>query len=98
MQMSIDESRKHRVACKVRYNHEERRSASGFIGWNLEFGKTVTLQLTPMFGALVRHIDGIVPALELDLVWRPSGCSRQAVPWGCLVPSSLYSHRSVGRR
>jgi hypothetical protein len=53
-----------------RYNYEDRRSASGFIGWNLEFGETVTLQLTPMFGVVVGHTDGIIPALELDLVWR----------------------------
>ena len=53
-----------------RYNYEARRSASGFIGWNLEFGETVTLQLTPMFGVVVGSTDGIIPALELDLVWR----------------------------
>ena len=53
-----------------RYNYEDRRSASGFIGWNLEFGETVTLQLTPMFGVVVGQTDGIIPALELDLVWR----------------------------
>jgi len=53
-----------------RYNYEDRRSASGFIGWNLEFGETVTLQLTPMFGVVGGNIDGIIPALELDLVWR----------------------------
>ena len=52
-----------------RYNYEDRRSGSGFIGWNLEFGETVTIQLTPMFGAVVGHTDGIIPALELDLAW-----------------------------
>ena len=53
-----------------RYNYEAQRSGSGFIGWNLEFGKTVTLQLTPMFGAVVGATDGIIPALELDFAWR----------------------------
>jgi hypothetical protein len=52
-----------------RYNYEDRRSGSGFIGWNLEFGETVTIQLTPMFGAVVGDTDGIIPALELDLAW-----------------------------
>jgi hypothetical protein len=55
---------------EARYNYEDRRSGSGFIGWKLEFGQTVTLQLTPMFGAVVGETDGIIPALELDLVWR----------------------------
>jgi hypothetical protein len=53
-----------------RYNYEARRSASGFIGWNLEFGETVTVQLTPMFGVVVGDTRGVVPALEFDLVWR----------------------------
>jgi hypothetical protein len=53
-----------------RYNYEARRSGSGFIGWNVEYGKTLRLQLTPMFGVVVGEIDGIIPALELDLVWK----------------------------
>jgi len=53
-----------------RYNYEDRRSLSGFIGRNFEFGKTVTFQLTPMVGAVIGDTDGIVPALELDLAWR----------------------------
>lgn len=53
-----------------RYNYEDRRSVSGFVGWNLQLGKTVTLQLTPMFGAVIGDTDGIIPALELDLAWR----------------------------
>jgi hypothetical protein len=52
-----------------RYNYEARRSVSGFIGWNLEFGQTVTLQLTPMFGAVAGDTDGVIPALEVDLTW-----------------------------
>ncbi len=53
-----------------RYNYEAQRSVSGFIGWNFDFGTTIALQLTPMFGAVGGSIDGIVPALELNLVWR----------------------------
>jgi hypothetical protein len=65
--MAIDRGAPH---FEGRYNYEDRRSASGFIGWNLEFGETVTLQLTPMFGVVVGQTDGIIPALALDLVWR----------------------------
>jgi len=53
-----------------RYNYEDRNSVSGFVGWNLAFGNTVTLQLTPMFGAVVGDTNGIIPAVELDLAWR----------------------------
>ena len=53
-----------------RYNYEDRRSVSTFIGWNLEFGQTVTLQLTPMLGAVAGDTDGVIPALEVDLTWK----------------------------
>ena len=39
-----------------RYNYEDRRSVSGFVGWNLQFGNTVTFALTPMFGAVAGGI------------------------------------------
>jgi hypothetical protein len=53
-----------------RYNYEGRDSVSGFVGWNITFGRTVTFQLTPMFGVVAGDTDGVVPALELDLTWR----------------------------
>ncbi|HEY1304763.1 MAG TPA: hypothetical protein VGF24_14470 [Vicinamibacterales bacterium] len=53
-----------------RYNYEGRRSVSGFAGWNVEFGKAHTLQLTPMFGFVAGDTDGIIPALEVSLAWR----------------------------
>jgi hypothetical protein len=53
-----------------RYNYEARRSGSAFIGWNCEFGSTVVLRLTPMFGAVIGDIDGVIPAVELDLSWK----------------------------
>src|SRR5262245_25571786 len=53
-----------------RYNYEDRRSVSGFIGWNTQFGKTVTLELTPMFGAVAGDTNGIIPAVALGLTWR----------------------------
>src|SRR5262245_23060563 len=37
---------------EARYNYEDRHSVSGFVGWNLHFGETVTFELTPMFGAV----------------------------------------------
>lgn len=52
-----------------RYHYEDRQSISAFAGWNLEFGKTVKLALTPMLGAVVGRTDGIIPALEMDLTW-----------------------------
>jgi hypothetical protein len=55
---------------EARYNYEDRRSASAFVGWNLAFGTNITLELTPMFGIVGGNTEGIVPALEAGLVWR----------------------------
>jgi hypothetical protein len=55
---------------EARYNYEDRRSVSAFVGWNLQFGQTVTLELTPMCGAVVGDTNGIIPGVELDLAWR----------------------------
>ena len=55
---------------ETRYNYEDRNSLSAFIGWNLEFGSTVVLQVTPMAGAVAGSTDGIVPAVLLDLAWK----------------------------
>jgi hypothetical protein len=53
-----------------RYNYEDRRSVSGFVGWNMQFGTIVTLELTPMFGTVAGDTNGIIPGVELDLAWR----------------------------
>src|SRR5512134_2556487 len=42
-----------RLHVESRYNYEDRESLSVFAGVNLEFGDTVQLALTPMFGGLV---------------------------------------------
>jgi hypothetical protein len=53
-----------------RHNYEDRGSSSGFVGWNVAFGTTATLQLTPMFGVVIGNTNGIIPALELDFAWK----------------------------
>ena len=53
-----------------RYNYEERRSLSAFVGWNARFGDTVKLELTPMIGGVAGRVDGVIPALVADFAWR----------------------------
>ena len=55
---------------ETRFNYEDINAVSGFVGWNLEFGSTVVLTVTPMFGAVVGSTDGIVPAAAADLSWK----------------------------
>lgn len=48
-----------------RYNYEDTKSASGFLGWTFEAGRSLTLEVTPMFGVVFGDTDGVVPAAEL---------------------------------
>ena len=59
-----------RLYFEGRYNYEERDTGSLFGGYQFSFGKEVTLDLTPMLGAVVGEVDGVAPALELDLNWK----------------------------
>jgi hypothetical protein len=52
-----------------RYNYEDRRTASLFVGYNLEAGHKLTLAATPMIGFAVGNTNGIVPGLEMTLTW-----------------------------
>jgi hypothetical protein len=56
---------------ETRYNYEDRESTSFFVGANFEFGDEVKLALTPMIGGLVGQTNGIIPALEADLIIGP---------------------------
>jgi len=52
-----------------RYRYEDAGSTSVFAGWNLEFGDTVKLELTPMFGGLFGRANGVIPAVEGTFTW-----------------------------
>jgi len=55
---------------EARYNYEDRRSVSGFVGWNLEAGSTLKFEVTPMIGGVGGNTDGVVPAIEATLSFR----------------------------
>jgi len=62
---------------EVRYNYEALRTASSFIGWNLEFGQSVTLGLTPLVGCMFGDAGGPIVGLEVALGWGPVSFSSQ---------------------
>jgi hypothetical protein len=53
-----------------RYNYEDRRSISGFVGWNLEAGSSLKLEVTPMIGGVAGNTNGVIPAIEATLSFR----------------------------
>lgn len=53
-----------------RYNYEDVETASVWLGWNLSYGSTVTLDLTPMAALVVGTVNGVAPGVELTLSWK----------------------------
>ena len=62
---------------EARYNYEALRTASAFMGWNFEFGETVTFAFTPIVGCMVGDAGGPIVGLELALGWGPLSLSSQ---------------------
>ena len=55
---------------EVRYNSEDIGATSVFAGWNVEFGSTVKVALTPIAGFVAGSIDGGIVGVKADLSWR----------------------------
>ena len=56
---------------EARYNYEDFNTGSLWVGYNLSAGEKVTLEFTPMLGAVVGDTDGVAPGLQrlsLELV------------------------------
>lgn len=53
-----------------RFNYEDRDTGSAWFGYNLSVGETVTLELTPMIGAVFGNTTGIAPGYRVSLGWR----------------------------
>ena len=52
---------------EARYNYEDLKTGSAFVGWTFSMGETFTAALTPMAGVAFGRTTGIVPALEAEL-------------------------------
>ena len=47
-----------------RFNYEDRDTGSAWFGYNFSVGDTVTLEFTPMIGAVFGTTDGIAPGYK----------------------------------
>lgn len=63
---------------EARWNYEDLRTASAWVGWNLETGEALHLTVTPMAGVVLGRTNGLAPGLELDLRWRWLGLYAEA--------------------
>ncbi len=53
-----------------RFNYEDRGTGSAWFGYNFSVGETVTLELTPMIGAVFGNTSGVAPGYRGSLAWR----------------------------
>src|SRR2546430_1214076 len=55
---------------EARYNYEDRKTGSAWVGYNLAFGEELTLELTPMLGGVFGDTNGIAPGYKVSLGYR----------------------------
>jgi hypothetical protein len=55
---------------EARFNYEDRNTASAWLGYNFSAGREVTLEITPMIGAVIGNTAGIAPGYKASLSWR----------------------------
>lgn len=55
---------------EARFNYEDRDTGSIWLGYNFSVGEEVTLEITPMVGAVIGSTDGIAPGYKASLRWR----------------------------
>ncbi len=54
---------------EARYNYEALESGSLWIGWNLSFGQSVQVAVTPMVGGVVGNLRGVAPGCLATISW-----------------------------
>ena len=55
---------------EARYNSEAIGAASLWLGWNVGFGKALSVALTPMIGGVFGSLDGVAPGYEVTVSYR----------------------------
>ena len=55
---------------EARYNYEDLKTGSTWIGYNFTFGKDLSFSITPLFGGVFGRTAGIAPGYHATLDWR----------------------------
>ena len=55
---------------EARYNNEALQTGSLWIGYDLSWGKKLTVDLTPIFGGVFGKLNGVAPGYELTLTYK----------------------------
>jgi len=65
--LPIFSANREKLHLEARYNYEDLKTFSGWIGYNFYGGEEFEYFITPMVGAAVGRTDGIAPGLEFTL-------------------------------
>jgi len=55
---------------EARYNSENFRTGSAWVGYNFSVGKKLLLEATPIVGGVFGRTNGIAPGCEATLTWK----------------------------
>ena len=55
---------------ETRYNYEDQRTGSAWIGYNFKAGTNLVFELTPMVGAVFGRTKGIAPGALMSLTYK----------------------------
>ena len=59
-----------RLHLEARYNYEDMRTGSTWIGYNFTAGKKLELSVTPMLGGIFGRTTGVAPGCEASLTYK----------------------------
>jgi hypothetical protein len=63
---------------EARYNYEELKTGSVWLGYNFSTGKKLKLEVTPMLGGVFGDITGIAPGYTITIRYKSIELSTQA--------------------
>jgi len=58
------------VHLEARYNYEDRKTGSVWLGYNLSFGEKLVLDVTPMVGGIFGNTSGVAPGYLFTLSYK----------------------------
>jgi len=59
-----------RLHLEARYNYEDQKTGSGWVGYNFSVDRKVSLKVTPMMGGVFGRTAGIAPGFHTTFDWR----------------------------
>jgi len=82
-----------------RFNYEDLDTGSAWFGYNFSVGETITLEFTPMVGAVFGNTTGIAPGYKGSLGWGMLDLSSETeyvIDTGSSADSFLYTWSELG--